>query len=77
MPRAEAAPKGSALRGTPFTRDDPARDVDRFFREQGGIVRYEDLAGYESRLGGTIGHRASRATMCTRAMDGARGRASS
>ena len=32
-----------------FYRGDPARDVDRFFREQGGIVRYEDLAGYEGR----------------------------
>ena len=32
-----------------FYRGDPARDVDRFFREHGGIVRYEDLAGYESR----------------------------
>ena len=32
-----------------FYKGDPARDVDRFFREQGGIVRYEDLAGYESR----------------------------
>jgi len=32
-----------------FYKGEPARDVDRFFREQGGIVRYEDLAGYESR----------------------------
>ena len=32
-----------------FYAGDPARDVDRFFREHGGIVRYEDLAGYESR----------------------------
>ena len=32
-----------------FYKGDPARDVDRFFREHGGIVRYEDLAGYESR----------------------------
>ena len=32
-----------------FYRGDPARDVDRFFREHEGIVRYEDLAGYESR----------------------------
>ena len=32
-----------------FYRGDPARDVDRFFREHDGIVRYEDLAGYESR----------------------------
>ena len=32
-----------------FYKGDPARDVDRFFREQEGIVRYEDLAGYESR----------------------------
>ena len=32
-----------------FYKGDPARDVDQFFREIGGIVRYEDLAGYESR----------------------------
>ena len=32
-----------------FYKGEPARDVDRFFREQGGIVRYEDLANYESR----------------------------
>ena len=32
-----------------FYRGDPARDVDRFFREHEGIVRYEDLASYESR----------------------------
>ena len=32
-----------------FYKGEPARDVDRFFRKQGGIVRYEDLAGYESR----------------------------
>ena len=32
-----------------FYKGDPARDVDRFFREQGGIVRYDDLANYESR----------------------------
>lgn len=32
-----------------FYQGDPARDVDRFFREHGGLVRYEDLAGYESR----------------------------
>ena len=32
-----------------FYRGDPARDVDRFFREHDGIVRYEDMAGYESR----------------------------
>ena len=32
-----------------FYRGEPARDVDRFFREQDGIVRYEDMAGYESR----------------------------
>ena len=32
-----------------FYRGDPARDVDRFFREHGGIVRYDDMAGYESR----------------------------
>ena len=32
-----------------FYKGDPARDVDRFFREHGGIVRYEDLVGYESR----------------------------
>ena len=30
-------------------RGDPARAVDRFFREHDGIVRYEDMAGYESR----------------------------
>ncbi len=32
-----------------FYTGEPARAVDRFFREHGGIVRYEDLAGYESR----------------------------
>ena len=32
-----------------FYRGDPARDVDRFFREHDGIVRYEDMAGYEGR----------------------------
>ena len=32
-----------------FYKGEPARDVDRFFREQEGIVRYEDLANYESR----------------------------
>ncbi len=32
-----------------FYRGEPARDVDRFFRDQDGIVRYEDMAGYESR----------------------------
>ena len=38
-----------------FYRGEPARAVDRFFREQGGIVRYEDLAGYESRWEEPIG----------------------
>ena len=32
-----------------FYKGDPARAVDEFFREHGGIVRYEDLAEYESR----------------------------
>ena len=32
-----------------FYKGEPARAVDRFFREQEGIVRYEDLASYESR----------------------------
>ena len=32
-----------------FYRGDPARDVDRFFKEHEGIVRYEDMAGYEGR----------------------------
>jgi gamma-glutamyltranspeptidase/glutathione hydrolase len=32
-----------------FYKGEPARDVDAFFKEHGGIVRYEDLAGYESR----------------------------
>ena len=32
-----------------FYKGDPARAVDRFFRDNGGIVRYEDLAGYESK----------------------------
>ncbi|WP_419938592.1 gamma-glutamyltransferase family protein [Candidatus Palauibacter sp.] len=32
-----------------FYRGDPARGVDRFFREHDGIVRYEDMAGYEGR----------------------------
>ena len=32
-----------------FYQGDPARAVERFFREHGGIVRYEDLANYESR----------------------------
>ena len=32
-----------------FYRGEPARAVDRFFKEQEGIVRYEDLANYESR----------------------------
>ena len=32
-----------------FYKGEPARAVDRFFREQEGIVRYEDLANYESR----------------------------
>ncbi len=32
-----------------FYQGEPARAVDRFFREQEGIVRYEDLANYESR----------------------------
>ena len=45
---------GSRSEGIRAARDafyagDPARDVDRFFRERGGIVRYEDLANYESR----------------------------
>ena len=31
-----------------FYKGDPARAVDEFFREHGGIVRYEDLAEYES-----------------------------
>ena len=30
-----------------FYKGEPARAVDRFFREQDGLVRYEDLAGYE------------------------------
>jgi len=30
-----------------FYKGDPARAVDRYFREQDGLVRYEDLAGYE------------------------------
>ncbi len=32
-----------------FYKGEPARAVDRFFREQEGIVRYQDLAEYESR----------------------------
>ena len=32
-----------------FYRGEPARAVDRFFQEHDGIVRYEDMAGYESR----------------------------
>ncbi len=31
-----------------FYKGDPARAVDEFFREHGGIVRYEDLVEYES-----------------------------
>ncbi len=31
-----------------FYKGKPARDVDAFFRELGGLVRYDDLAGYEA-----------------------------
>ena len=53
---------GSRSEGIRAARDafyagDPARDVDRFFRESGGIVRYEDLAGYESRWEEPLGTR--------------------
>ncbi|WP_419861881.1 gamma-glutamyltransferase family protein [Candidatus Palauibacter sp.] len=40
-----------------FYRGDPARAVDRFFREHDGIVRYEDMAGYESRWEEPLGAR--------------------
>jgi len=32
-----------------FYKGDPARAVDAFFREHGGLVTYDDLAGYESK----------------------------
>ncbi|WP_419861886.1 gamma-glutamyltransferase family protein [Candidatus Palauibacter sp.] len=40
-----------------FYQGDPARAVDRFFREHDGIVRYEDMAGYESRWEEPLGTR--------------------
>ena len=51
----EAARTASARPRDAFYKGDPAREVDRFFREHGGIVRYEDLAGYESRWEEPVG----------------------
>lgn len=39
-----------------FYKGDPARAVDRYFREHDGLVRYEDLATYEGGVDGADPH---------------------